>query len=238
MPADEAGGHLSKLRHRPYRSGRGSDWLKVKCHQQDGFVIGGFTISTAVPKGFGALVVGSRDEQGRLVFAGKVGTGFTQRMLVELRERLEVIRQPQCPFVRRPSAREVGRHVHWVRPHLVAVVRFTERTSDGILRHPSFQRLVGEQQIPIPSLSALAGDLRTPTAPTLRARTLWTLRGGGSRSTKQDMGVSKDTTSRQWRMTKFECLKEFPNDEGTRTNDPYQPTIEPVLNGALSAISR
>ena len=65
-------------------------------------------------------------------------------MLVEMRQRLEIIRQPECPFVRRPSVREVGRHVHWVRPELVAVVRFTERTSDGILRHPSFQRLVGE----------------------------------------------------------------------------------------------
>jgi bifunctional non-homologous end joining protein LigD len=75
---------------------------------------------------------------GRLVYAGKIGTGFTEASLRDLERRLDTLRAPTSPFVIPPAG--VGQ-VHWVRPELVAEVTFTEWTADGKLRHPSFQGL-------------------------------------------------------------------------------------------------
>jgi bifunctional non-homologous end joining protein LigD len=132
-------GVVSKRRDRPYFAGRTDDWIKTKCLGREELVIGGFTISTAVKRGLGALLVGYFDE-GRLVYAGRVGTGFSERTLLDLRLRLEERKQAASPFEVVP-ARERGREVRWVRPELVADVEFTAWTDEGILRHPSFQGL-------------------------------------------------------------------------------------------------
>ena len=132
-------GIVSKRRDLPYFHGRGHGWVKTKCVLRQEFVIGGFTDPEGVREGLGALLVGVH-QGGRLVFAGKVGTGFTQAAARALRQRLEGIAQVDCPFAERPRG-WLGKHAHWVRPELIAEVVFTEWTSDGKIRHPSFQGL-------------------------------------------------------------------------------------------------
>jgi bifunctional non-homologous end joining protein LigD len=133
-------GIISKRVEAPYRSGRGQDWLKVKCSKNQEFVIGGFTDPAGARVGFGALLLGVHDDSGALRYAGRVGTGFDDRMLRDLRARLNKLRRKSAPFVNPPKGAE-AKGVHWVEPTLVGEVVFTEWTSDGILRHPSFKGL-------------------------------------------------------------------------------------------------
>jgi bifunctional non-homologous end joining protein LigD len=133
-------GIISKRRDLPHKDGRTKTWLKTKCIHEQEFVIGGFTDPEGVRDGIGALLVGVRDEAGKLVFAGKVGTGFTQQSARELRAKLEVIERKESPFATRPAG-WLGKNAHWVTPKLVAEVKFSEWTSDGKLRHPSFRGL-------------------------------------------------------------------------------------------------
>lgn len=130
-------GAVSKRRDLPYHPGRSRDWLKAKCLQRQEFVIGGFTDPEGSRAGIGALLAGVYDDAGALIFAGKVGTGFTQKSAQQLRDQLASLEQAQCPFATRPAG-PLGRRAHWVAPLLVAEVRFTEWTADGKIRHPSF----------------------------------------------------------------------------------------------------
>ncbi|PWU24491.1 MAG: DNA ligase D [Candidatus Rokuibacteriota bacterium] len=130
-------GIVSKRRDAPYRGGRGRDWLKVKCLKAQEVVIGGFTEPEGSRIGIGALLAGAY-EDGRLVYLGKVGTGFTQKSLSQLKTRLAALEQVESPFATPPTG--VGR-THWVKPELVAQVVFGEWTDDGRMRHPSFQGL-------------------------------------------------------------------------------------------------
>jgi bifunctional non-homologous end joining protein LigD len=129
-------GLIAKRADAPYHSGRSRDWLKFKCVADQEFVIGGFTDPQGSRFGFGALLVGYYDN-GRLRYAGKVGTGYDERTLRDLRSRLDGLVRKDSPFADTP--RERG--VHWVRPELVAQVGFTEWTADGRLRHPRFAGL-------------------------------------------------------------------------------------------------
>jgi bifunctional non-homologous end joining protein LigD len=138
-------GIISKQRSSPYRSGRHGDWVKTKCTRRQEFVIGGFTEPEGARVGIGALLIGYYDKQpgttgARLVFSGKVGTGFTQKVSTELRRMLDAREQRICPFSPAPPG-WLGRHAHWVQPDLVCEVAFTEWTSDARIRHPSFQGL-------------------------------------------------------------------------------------------------
>jgi bifunctional non-homologous end joining protein LigD len=132
-------GIVSKRRDLPYHPGRHGSWLKTKCTLRQEFVIGGFTDPEGVRAGLGALLVGHYDDR-RLTFAGKVGTGFTQKGALDLRRQLDAIEQKTSPF-EPPPPRSIARVAHWVRPVLVGDVVFTEWTSDGRIRHPSFQGL-------------------------------------------------------------------------------------------------
>lgn len=132
-------GIISKRADRPYISGRTTDWVKGKCLSTEELVIGGFTMSEKIPQGFGALLMGYFDA-GELVYAGRVGTGFTSAVLLDLRRRLEALRQEKSPFPNIPK-REVDRTVRWVQPKLVGQVQFTGWTGSGVMRHPSFQGL-------------------------------------------------------------------------------------------------
>ena len=133
-------GIVSKKVDQPYRSGRGRDWVKVKCFKNQEFVIGGFTEPAGSRAGLGALLLGVHDKRSNLVYAGKVGTGFTEQTLKELRSRLHPLERKSPSFVNPPKGRE-ARGVHWVKPKLVGAVAFTEWTKDNLLRHPSFQGL-------------------------------------------------------------------------------------------------
>ena len=140
--ACEAGleGIVSKRRDRPYEPGRGTSWQKAKCIQRQELVIGGFTDPSGARTGIGALLVGYYDGT-RLVYAGKVGTGFTNQTLADLDRALRPLEVAASPFSPEPRAAWIGRGRHWVKPELVAEVAFTEWTEDGHLRHPSFQGL-------------------------------------------------------------------------------------------------
>jgi bifunctional non-homologous end joining protein LigD len=134
-------GIVSKRRGEPYRRGRSAGWLKTKCISRQEFVIGGFTDPEGARTGIGALLVGTYDADGKLAFAGKVGTGFSQKTLGELHRKLKPLEQKSSPFAVTPPPGWIGRPAHWVRPDLVGEVAFTEWTDDGRLRHPSFQGL-------------------------------------------------------------------------------------------------
>ena len=132
-------GLVAKRADAPYAGGRNRNWLKFKCENAQEFVIGGYTDPQRSRVGFGALLLGYYDRDGVLVYAGKVGTGFDNRMLRSLHATLAGLEQPQSPFSRGrlPSPRGV----HWVKPRLVGQVGFSEWTDDGQLRHPRFQGL-------------------------------------------------------------------------------------------------
>jgi bifunctional non-homologous end joining protein LigD len=138
-------GIVSKRRDQPYLPGRGATWLKIKCVQRQELVIGGFTEPEGGRTGFGALLVGYH-EAGRLVYAGKVGTGYTERMLTELRARLDPLVRRTSPFDPEPPRAWTGPRRQWVEPVLVGEVAFSEWTADGRLRHPSFQGLRADKR--------------------------------------------------------------------------------------------
>lgn len=131
-------GIICKRRDRPYVSGRGPDWLKVKCLHREEFVVGGYTPPAGSRTGFGALLVGYHRAPGELMYAGRVGTGFSDRVLDELARRLKALEQARSPFENLSGKTGQARGVHWVRPKLVAEVEFGEWTRDGMLRHPAF----------------------------------------------------------------------------------------------------
>jgi bifunctional non-homologous end joining protein LigD len=132
-------GIVSKRAGSPYRAGRGRDWLKVKCSQRQELTIVGYTEPAGSRSHFGALLLGAQRD-GELRYAGRVGTGFSEASLKELAQRLHPLTISKPPVANPPRGAEV-RGVHWVKPELVAEVRFTEMTSDGLLRHPTFQGL-------------------------------------------------------------------------------------------------
>ena len=129
-------GLIAKRADSPYVGKRSRDWLKWKCDMEQELVVGGYT----APKGsrieLGALLVGVY-EDGRLRYAGKVGTGFGRETLRDLAARLKPLRREDPPFADAPRLRDAT----WVEPELVAQVGFTEWTRDGRLRHPRFMGL-------------------------------------------------------------------------------------------------
>jgi bifunctional non-homologous end joining protein LigD len=126
-------GLIAKRADAPYVHARSRDWLKLKCAAEQELVIGGFTEPKGSRTVLGALLVGYYDD-GRLRYAGKVGTGFDRAMLQDLGERLAPLRRGDSPFA--DEVRE--RAVTWVEPELVAQIGFSEWTADGRLRHPRF----------------------------------------------------------------------------------------------------
>jgi DNA ligase D-like protein (predicted ligase) len=127
-------GLIAKRASSPYVSGRTKEWLKFKCSKEQEFVVGGFTDPQGSRIGLGALLVGYYDD-GKLMYAGKVGTGYNSKLLRALTERLRDLEQDQSPFDGPPPVRKA---VHWVEPEMVVQIGFGEWTRDGRLRHPRF----------------------------------------------------------------------------------------------------
>jgi len=132
-------GIVSKLADSPYESTRNRNWLKTKCIKRQEFVIAGYTPSKKGLPGFGSLILGVYDK-GKLVYSGRVGTGFSIKQRLELQKKLNRISQASMPFAVVPKDPGL-RDAHWAKPQLVAEVEFTEWTADGLIRHPSFQGL-------------------------------------------------------------------------------------------------
>lgn len=125
-------GVVSKNAQSTYEQRRSDNWLKCKCVRQDEFVIGGYTDPRGERVGFGALLVGQADGSGGLRYSGKVGSGFKDKTLTSLLDRLRKKGEQTSPFLDPPRMR----NVHWVRPEIVVSVKFTEMTASGSLRHP------------------------------------------------------------------------------------------------------
>jgi bifunctional non-homologous end joining protein LigD len=133
-------GMIAKLAQSPYSAGRNRSWVKVKCGLRQEMVIGGFTDPEGSRQGFGALLLGVYEPDGKLRYSGKVGTGFDDKTLMDLKRQLDARVQDQPAFSNPPRGAE-ARRSHWVKPDLVAEIAFTEWTDEGTLRHPSFQGL-------------------------------------------------------------------------------------------------
>lgn len=137
-------GIVSKKRDAPYRSGRGRDWVKSKCVMRDEFVIAGFTPSTAMKRGIGALVLGAY-ENDRLIPIGRAGSGFTIDSATELYSQLLKHKQPAPPFAVKPEA-SLARGAIWTEPLFVADIEYRGVTPDGALRHPVFKGLRDDKE--------------------------------------------------------------------------------------------
>ncbi|MGA9669130.1 MAG: DNA ligase D [Terracidiphilus sp.] len=138
----DAEGIVSKLASSPYKSGRDGSWLKIKCSRQQELVIGGFTLPSKGGAGIGALLLGyyekgKASKPGKLVYAGRSGTGFTQKTHRMLREQLNKLLIKDSPFAVVPQ--EARRDAQWVRPEMVAEVAFATWTADNLVRQAAFK---------------------------------------------------------------------------------------------------
>jgi bifunctional non-homologous end joining protein LigD len=131
-------GIISKRADAAYHSGRDDRWVKSKCIKEQELVIGGYTTQPKHPDALGALLMGYY-EKNALIFAGKVGTGFSHSEGRALLKKLDALERKEPPFKSIP--RLAQRSARFVKPELVAHVSFTEWTPDGVMRHPSFQGL-------------------------------------------------------------------------------------------------
>ena len=141
-------GIIAKKLDTKYEIGlRTGSWVKIKVVNEQEFVIGGYTAPKGSRDFFGAILVGYF-EDGKLIFASKVGTGFNQALLGSMHKQFQKIQRDDCPFVNLPEKRS-GRYgqgvtaaemkrCRWIEPKLVAQIHFTEWTRDGHLRHPVF----------------------------------------------------------------------------------------------------
>jgi bifunctional non-homologous end joining protein LigD len=145
-------GIMAKRRDSVYEAGkRSQDWLKIKVVESAEFVLGGFTRGAGNRAStFGALLLGTYDATQKLIYNGSVGTGFDDSRLTELRRKLDIIKSPRNPFQASP---ELPSDVTWVKPKLVAEVKFAERTREGFLRAPVFLSL-REDKSPLEIISA------------------------------------------------------------------------------------
>ncbi|MDU8361489.1 DNA ligase D [Pseudomonas syringae group sp. J309-1] len=122
-----------------YLSKRNPDWIKLKCRLRQEFVIVGFTQPQGSRSGFGALLlaVNGDDEDSGLVYAGRVGTGFSERTLKQISERLKKLERESSPLAKKLTSAQ-GRGVHWIEPELVCEAEFAEWTREGIIRQAAF----------------------------------------------------------------------------------------------------
>jgi bifunctional non-homologous end joining protein LigD len=131
-------GIVSKRKDAPYRTGRSETFIKTKCSNAQEFVVGGYSPSTVLPRAIGALVVGYYD-QGRLIYAGRIGTGYTQTVARDLWKRLHPLEIDKPPFDQIPREEARRRDVRWVEPKMVIESHFRGWTADGLVRQAAFK---------------------------------------------------------------------------------------------------
>ena len=131
-------GIISKLRDAPYRSGRSDNFIKTKCHNEQEFVVAGFSPSAAMPNAVGALIAAFH-EDGKLRYAGRIGTGYTREVARDLWKRLDPLRVDKPPLALPPDERR--KDVVWVKPQMVIEAEFRGITHDGLLRQAAFKGL-------------------------------------------------------------------------------------------------
>ncbi|MFU8863357.1 MAG: DNA ligase D [Rhodobacterales bacterium] len=158
-------GLVSKLATAPYHGGRHESWLKLKCGQRQEFVIGGFSPSKSKGRPFASLLMGTY-EAGRLVYRGRVGTGFDTRAFETLLPLLQQRQRKTSPFAEVPADVQGAQ---WVKPDLVAEIKFAELTAAGHIRHGSFQALRRDKPAKDVSFEAVEPD-RPETPPASNGR--------------------------------------------------------------------
>lgn len=131
-------GVIAKRRDSAYVCRRSSDWIKLKCKLRQEFVIGGWTDPKGSRTGIGSLLLGVHGDDGKLRYAGNVGTGFNEQVLRDLRRQLDALAVQRKPF---DAGTGLPREAHWVKPELVCEVSFGEWTRDGKVRHSVFHGL-------------------------------------------------------------------------------------------------
>jgi len=168
---------------------RSKDWLKIKTSQRHEVVIGGYTRNKDTRKPFSALLVGLY-ENGKLQYTGKIGTGFNDQLQKQLLQQFKSLETEKCPFTTVPDINKPSRFrpnppeakAFWLKPQLVCEVSFREMTSDGVMRHPSFEgmrtdkeatQVAEEQEIPAKARvrtkpAATGTKLLTPAGKTVR----------------------------------------------------------------------
>ncbi|BAV75070.1 ATP-dependent DNA ligase [Pseudomonas chlororaphis subsp. aurantiaca] len=129
-------GVIGKRAGSPYVSRRSADWIKLKCRLRQEFVVVGYTRPQGSRSGFGALLLGVNDASG-LVYAGRVGTGFDQKTLNQLHERMQELERDSSPLAK-PLTAAQARGVHWIEPQLVAEAEFAEWTREQVVRQAAF----------------------------------------------------------------------------------------------------
>ena len=185
-------GIVAKRKNSKYYPGqRSRDWLKIKASKRHEVVIGGYTVNQDSSKLFSALLVGVF-ENGKLAYTGKIGTGFTQKVQQEMLKAFKPLNTDECPFEQEPDYNKPSRfnprpakaRVFWLAPTLVCEVSYAEITSDGIMRHASFEGLRGDKnatevtrEIPI----TVDDDVKSESTRILRSNV--PLKGSASRKT-------------------------------------------------------
>jgi bifunctional non-homologous end joining protein LigD len=166
-------GLMVKLARSPYRTAKRSpEWVKHKLNKQDEFVVVGWTDPGGTREHFGSLILGANDKGG-LRYAGEVGTGFKGAELERIMKLLTRLETPTCPLNPKPKILSAKGTPHWVRPKLVAQVRYTEITDDGRLRHPAYlglrdDKLAKEVALPKPQAAGPRPTAVNNTIPTAR----------------------------------------------------------------------
>jgi bifunctional non-homologous end joining protein LigD len=133
-------GIVVKLADAPYSQTRSPSWQKVKCVTEQEFVIGGYTNPEGSRQGFGAIVLGVYDSKGKFIYAGRVGTGFNSKNIPEISKRFAAL-EIDVPAFDKPPKGQDARGVHWLKPDLVAEVKFAQWTDANVIRHASFVAL-------------------------------------------------------------------------------------------------
>ena len=132
-------GIVGKKADSVYSGTRNGDWIKLKCDTRQEFVIGGYTLSDKKTSGVSSLLLGVYEGK-ELVYAGRAGTGLTERSMKELEEKFKSIKRKAAPFKQTPEPRK-NEKVTWLEPELVAEIKFAEWTKDNLLRQASFKGL-------------------------------------------------------------------------------------------------
>lgn len=132
-------GVICKRADRPYRSGRNDDWIKVKCQNRQELIVIGYTQTERRTRAFSSLLLGLMEE-GDILYAGRVGTGFSESSAKEIMKRMKPLERKTAPISDAPKARH-DEEITWLTPKLVAEVNFAEWTEEGLLRQASFEGL-------------------------------------------------------------------------------------------------
>ncbi len=190
-------GVIGKRADSTYVSGRSTSWIKLKTLKRQEFVIGGYTAPKGSRTGLGALMLGVHDAEGRLQYAGNVGTGFNEKTLLDLHKRLSAIHANTSPFASVPA----GVKGQWVKPQLLAEVAFGEWTHGGHIRHSVFQGLRTDKpatNIPREKPVALKGAAKTP-GPTITPKPAMT----SLRITNPDRVIDESTGFTKQNLVEF-----------------------------------